>query len=219
MIMPLPLALTRANTSSKVRVSCLLIENMMSPCLNPDAAALDPGGDAITGVEVRTVIADNFGDVVMDEFDTIVDRGVFTSPQGLVLDASGEHLYVADYVGGLFRVNVSDGEVLRVETPETLSPHGIDGLYRHGNSLIAIQNGIQPNRVTRFDLSDDGESVIDGDILAMNQPWFDDPNLGQVVDDRFVFIANSHWPQFDREGNLPDGLEGPVILEVSLRED
>ena len=157
--------------------------------------------------------------VSLGEFDTIVDRGVFTSPQGIVLDASGDHLYVADYVVGLFRVRISDGAVTRVETPETISAHGVDGLYRHGNSLIAIQNGIQPNRVVRFDLSKDGDAVVGSDILAMNQPWFDDPNLGQVVDDRFVFIANSHWPRFDREGNLPEGLEGPVILEVSLRED
>ena len=152
-------------------------------------------------------------------FTPVVDSNVFTSPQGLVLDASGEYLYVADYVGGLFRVTLSDGSVMRVGTPDTISPHGIDGLYRHGNSLIAIQNGIQPNRVTRFNLSDDGTAVVGSDILAMSLPWFDDPNLGQIVDDRLVFIANSHWPRFDRAGNLPEGLEGPVILEISIGEE
>lgn len=152
-------------------------------------------------------------------FTPVVDRGVFISPQGLVLDESGDYLYVADYVGGLFRVALSGGSVARVGTPETISAHGIDGLYRHGNSLIAIQNGIQPNRVARYYLSEDGAAISSSDILAMNLPWFDDPNLGQVVDDRLVFIANSHWPQFDREGNLPEGLEGPVILEISIGED
>ena len=150
------------------------------------------------------------------EFETIVERGVFASPQGLVLDAAGEHLFVADYVGGLFRVTLADGSVVPVSVPEEISPYGIDGLYRYGNSLIAIQNGIQPNRVTRLELSDDGTSIVGSDILAMNHASFDDPNLGQVVGDRLVFIANSHWPRFDRENNLPDGLEGPVILEVSL---
>ena len=153
------------------------------------------------------------------EFAPVVERGVFASPQGLVLDASGDYLYVADYVRGLFRVQLSDGSLVRVGVPDTISTHGIDGLYRHGNSLIAIQNGIQPNRVTRLDLSDDGTAVVGGDILAMSLPWFDDPNLGQVVGDRLVFIANSHWPRFDREGNLPDGLEGPVILEISIGEN
>ena len=153
------------------------------------------------------------------EFTPVVERGVFASPQGLVLDSSGEYLYVADYGLGLFRVRLSDGSVASVRMPDTISAHGIDGLYRHGNALIAIQNGIRPNRVARFDLSDDGTSVVDGDILAMSLPWFDDPNLGQVVGDRFVFIANSHWPRFDREGNLPEGLEGPVILEVPVRGD
>lgn len=153
------------------------------------------------------------------EFTPVVDRGIFASPQGLVLDASGSHLYVADYLRGVFRVNVADGSAARVATPDSLSPHGIDGLYRHGNSLIAIQNGIQPNRVSRFQLSDDGASIVSGDILAMNLPWFDDPNLGQVVGDRLLFIANSHWPRFDRQGNLPDGLEGPVILEILIGEE
>nr|MDJ0911775.1 hypothetical protein [Woeseiaceae bacterium] len=157
--------------------------------------------------------------VSQETFTRVVDSGVFTSPQGLVLDASGDNLYVADYVGGIYRVNLSDGAVARVRTPETVSPHGIDGLYRHGSSLIAIQNGIQPNRVTRFDLSEDGAAIVSSDILAMNLPWFDDPNLGQVIGDRFVFIANSHWPRFDREGNLPEGLEGPVILEIPMGED
>ncbi len=150
------------------------------------------------------------------EFEAVVDRGVFNSPQGLVLDESGEHLFVADYVGGLYRVALADASVSRVSVPETISPYGIDGLYRYGNSLVAIQNGIQPNRVTRFDLSADGGSIVAAEILAMSLEWFDDPNLGQVVGDKLVFIANSHWPRFDRDNNLPEGLDGPVVLEISL---
>ncbi len=150
------------------------------------------------------------------EFVPVVERGVFASPQGLVLDDSGEHLYVADYVLGLFRVRLTDGSATRVGVPDTISPHGIDGLYRYGNALIAIQNGIQPNRVSRFELSADGRSIVGGDILAMSLEEFDDPNLGQVVGDRLLFIANSHWPRFNRDNSLPDGLEGPIILEVSL---
>ena len=42
--------------------------------------------------------------------------------------------------------------------------------------------------------------------------------VGQVVGDEFFFIANSHWNRFDRDGNLPDDLEGPVVLKVKLGE-
>ena len=47
-------------------------------------------------------------------FELNVPAGVFVSPQGLVLDASGEYLYVADYVGGLYRVELDSGSVKKI---------------------------------------------------------------------------------------------------------
>ena len=152
------------------------------------------------------------------EFTTFVERGALGSPQGLVLDASGDYLYVADYVGGLYRVTLETGQIEHVTPLATASDYGIDGLYRYGNKLIAIQNGIRPNRVVEFELSDDGSSVIASKILAMNLPEFDEPNLGVIRGDELLFIANSHWNRFDREGNLPTDLAGPVILGLSLGE-
>jgi len=150
------------------------------------------------------------------EFSALVAPGVLRSMQGLVLDESGEHLYVADYVGGLFRVSLSDNAVERVVAPYSVSLFGIDGLYRYGNDLIAIQNGIRPHRVVALALSEDGLSVIESRTLARNLPQFDEPTLGTVVGNDFYFVANSHWNRFDRDGNLPDDLTGPLILKVSL---
>lgn len=153
------------------------------------------------------------------EFSVLIDRGVLNSPQGLVTDESGDYLYVADYTGGLFRITLAERVVERVAAPKNLSVYGIDGLYRHGSRLIAIQNGIQPNRVVEFELSDDGLTINGSRLLAMNLPEFDEPNLGEVIGDKFVFIANSHWNRFDRDGNLPDELSGPVVLEIDLSTD
>ena len=150
------------------------------------------------------------------EFSTLVPKGVFGSPQGLVLDASGEHLYVADYIGGLYRVRLDDGVVEKVAVSNDTSDYGIDGLYRHGNRLIAIQNGIQPHRVAAFTLSADGLAIESADVLAMNLPEFDEPTLGTVVGDDFYFVANSHWNRFDRDNNLPDDLSGPIVLKIGL---
>ena len=153
------------------------------------------------------------------EFTTVVERGHFGSPQGLVLDEAGEFLYVADYIGGLYRLGLATGEIRRVTPLDSASDYGIDGLYRHGNKLIAIQNGIRPNRVVEFELSDDGAAVVASRILAMNLPEFDEPNLGVVRDNEFLFIANSHWNRFDRDGGLPDDLSGPVVLSIALQPD
>ena len=103
-----------------------------------------------------------------------------------------------------------------MSVPRTISDYGIDGLYRYRDKLIAIQNGIQPHRVVAFALSDDGLAIDSADVLAMNLPEFDEPTLGTVVGDDFYFVANSHWNRFDRDGNLPDGLAGPVVMRLSL---
>lgn len=147
----------------------------------------------------------------------LVGPGVLGSPQGMALDETGEHAYVADYIGGVARVELATGAVVQVDAPETINTYGIDGLYRYGDRLIAIQNGVQPNRVSEYTLSSDGLSVVSSRILAMNLPEFDEPNLGQVKGDSFYFIANSHWNRFDGSGSLPADLSGPIILEIDLK--
>jgi len=165
--------------------------------------------ESLTGILYRYSIS-------RAEFSEVVGVGTLRSMQGLVLDESGDYLYVADYVGGLFRVSLTDNAVTRVRADDSTSLFGIDGLYRHGSELIAIQNGIQPHRVVAFALSGSGLEITGSRILARNMPEFDEPTLGQVVGDEFYFIANSHWNRFDRDGNLPDGLSGPIILKIKL---
>ena len=181
-------------------------------------------GDLIFDGDDRLFLADQADGIIYwysiknNEFSTLVDRGELVSPQGLVFDESGSSLYVADYVGGLYRVSLSTGNAERVTPHESTNDYGIDGLYRYKDKLIAIQNGIQPNRVVEFELSADGSAVIASKILAMNLPEFDDPNLGEIVGDNFLFIANSHWPKFDRDGNLPEELTGPIVLKIELSD-
>ena len=165
--------------------------------------------ESLTGAVLRYSISAN-------EFREVATAGAMRSAQGLVLDAGGEHLYVADYVGGLFRIALADNTLERVTSPDSISLYGIDGLYRHGDELIAIQNGIRPHRVMALELSADGLSVTAGRVLAMNLPEFDEPTLGTVLDGDFYFVANSHWNRFDRDGNLPDGLSGPIVLKTEL---
>jgi len=153
-----------------------------------------------------------------DEISQVIAPGSLRSMQGLVLDDSTRFLYVSDYVGGLFRVRRSDYSIERVTAAGSVSLFGIDGLYRHGDELIAIQNGIRPNRVAAFTLGADGTSITGSRIIARNLPEFDEPTLGTIVGDDFLFVANSHWNRFDRDGNLADGLSGPIVLRINLRQ-
>lgn len=165
--------------------------------------------DSLTGAVYRY-------DIANDEFSTLTERGTFGSPQGLVLDDSGETLFVADYIGGLFRVSLADGTHEKLAVAGTVSDFGIDGLYRQGKQLIAIQNGIRPHRVVSFTLHDELAVIEEHRILAANLPAFDEPTLGVVHGDDFYFVANSHWNRFDRENRLPDGLTGPIVLKLDL---
>lgn len=165
--------------------------------------------DSLTGAVYRYAIAG-------EAFTTLIEPGLMRSPQGLVLDAAGKHLYVADYTSGLYRVSLADGSAEPVALPQATTAYGIDGLYRHGNELIAIQNGIRPHRVVAFTLSADGRSVVSSRTLVSNLAEFDEPTLGVVHKNDFYFVANSHWNRFDRENRLPAGLTGPVILKIRL---
>ena len=167
--------------------------------------------DSLTGAVYRY-------DIAADSFTTLAPPGTFGSPQGLALDASERHLYVADYIGGLYRVGVHDGGIERLVVEGPASDYGIDGLYRHRGRLIAIQNGIRPHRVTAFRLSQDGTTITDSRLLAANLPAFDEPTLGAVHGDDFYFVANSHWNRFDEDNRLPDGLTGPIVLKLSLSD-
>ncbi|MDA1064032.1 MAG: hypothetical protein O2907_06845 [Proteobacteria bacterium] len=148
--------------------------------------------------------------------EQVIAPGTLRSMQGLVLDESGEYLFVADYVGGLFRIRLADFAIDRVASSTPMNLFGIDGLYRYGDELIAIQNGYHPNRVVAFKLSTDGSSIVGRRVLARNLPEFDEPTLGTISGSDLLFVANSHWNRFSPDGTLPDGLSGPIILQVSL---
>ncbi len=165
--------------------------------------------DSLTGGVYRYHMDSN-------EFETLVDRGKLGSPQGLVLDESGGYLYVADYIGGLYRISTQDGSLMRLRVAASINDYGIDGLYRHGNELIAIQNGARPHRVIAFQLSEKGVAIGSSRVLASNLEQFDEPTLGVVRGGDFYFVANSHWNRFDRENKLPNDLSGPIILRLSL---
>jgi sugar lactone lactonase YvrE len=167
--------------------------------------------DSLTGAVYRY-------DIGRDDYSAIVERGALVSPQGLVLDATGKFLFVADYVGGLYRVSLGDGELERMMVVPLGTDFGIDGLYRHGDDLVAIQNGNRPHRVATFRLLNGGEGAIHDRVVAANLPQFDEPTLGVVQGDDFYFVANSHWNRFDPDNALPEGLSGPTILVVSLIE-
>jgi sugar lactone lactonase YvrE len=153
-----------------------------------------------------------------DEIASLLAGPPFINPQGIVLTPDEKELLMADYLKGLFLIDLQTKRVQEIAAPKNATLLGIDGIYRAGHDVIVVQNGITPNRVVRMKLSPDYSKVEKLEVLEANSPVFDEPTLGVVVGDRFYFIANSQWGAIDAKGQLapPEKLRDPVVLSIKL---
>ena len=151
-------------------------------------------------------------------FRALTKPGELVSPQGMAMGPDERWLYVADYTQGLFRYDRDKRELIRVDAQPDACLYGIDGLYFYQKDLIAVQNGVQPHRIVRLEMSASGRRVNEVRVLASNLKSFDEPTLGAVQGKRFYFIANSQWNKFDKNRQLPpkDKLKGPIVHWVEL---
>jgi hypothetical protein len=138
--------------------------------------------------------------------------GSLPNPQGLAYDPERRRLYLADYFLGLVWMNVDDRRLRPLAGIRPMATVGIDGLYLHGNALIAIQNGIRPLRIVCWTLSDDGRQIIEEAVLAGNRGDWIEPTLGFLDQGDLVFVAGAQWPNYD-EQQQPEGPFGPVLVK------
>lgn len=126
----------------------------------------------------------------------------FVSLQGLALSADGRRLYVADYANGLWQVDLATRTPRLLAAPAQTTLFGIDGLYAVPGGLIAVQNGLNPQRIIRIDLAADGSpSAVR--VLGGGHPAMSDLALGQVVAGHFDFIGNAGWSEFEKTKGPP----------------
>lgn len=153
-----------------------------------------------------------------DKFETVLEGEPFVSPQGLDFTPDEKRLFVADYAKGVFVVDLATKHLAPLAPAPDSTMLGIDGLYFYRGRLVAVQNGVNPNRVVQFFLSKDLSRVERFETVAANLSAFDEPTLGVVVKDDFYFIANSQWGTIDEQGKLapPEKLKEPVVLKLKL---
>ena len=148
----------------------------------------DPGGHAVGRLDAAGKLS-RFG----------ADGGM-RSPGGVALSADGKRLYVADWTNGLATIEIATGAFSWIRPPAGATVLGIDGLIRDGDALIAIQNGVNPPRITRFKLSADGLSLTGAELLERAVPEWDEPTLGVIVDRELWYVSASQWPRYDEDG-------------------
>ena len=144
----------------------------------------------------------------------LVSDPAWLSIQGI--SSLNGHLIIADYVNGLFSYDLSENTLQSIANSQKVSMKGIDGLYTYDGGLVAIQNGVQPNKVVKLALDDELSCVKAYEFLEKHHPAFGEPTLGAIERDALIFVANSFWNE-NKAGMLEkDTLLKPVILKLDL---
>jgi hypothetical protein len=147
----------------------------------------------------------------------LIPPGTFESPQNPAVAPDGRVL-VADYAMGVATINPSTHAVSWIAHADTVAMNGIDGMYLIGHALYAIQNGTNPERVTRFVLDPELRRVVTWSVVERATPGLGDPTHGVVVGDQFYFIANSGWDRFADDGHITNPTGAPARLEKTKLE-
>ncbi len=148
----------------------------------------------------------------------LVPEGTFPSPQTPALSANAKRLFVADYARGIAVVDLATRGVRWLAHPGNVTLVGTDGLYRVGNTLLAVQNGTTPNRVVRVLLDTAMTRVLDAEVLERAKPAVSDPTHGVMVGGTFFFIARSGWDRVRDNGTLAPGSadNAPLVRRIEL---
>jgi sugar lactone lactonase YvrE len=196
-----------------------VIRRVEPPRLTPAAhfsdLAVGPRGDlAIADPYTGRIYLLAGGD---DAVRVLVDVGPLGSPQGIAWSPDGSSIFVADYTQGIARIDLPAGTVRILDVPKDAVVTGIDGLIWAEGSLIGIQNGVRPHRVSRHRLDPSLERVEEITVLERGHPSFDEPTLGVRVGAALYYVANSQYRFVGDEGRLDlDRLQLPVILRAPL---
>ncbi|MEP6484478.1 MAG: hypothetical protein ABJB01_08505 [Rudaea sp.] len=161
-------------------------------------------GDLVI-VDAHTLVVSDSGtgavwrfDMKSHTFTSIVAAGKFKSPQGMSLGRTSGTIYLADYSTGLWRIQLKSGAVTQLATPAGAELRGLDGLYRRGDQLIAIQNGTKTPRVLVITL-DKSDLIIDVRHWIDLTGAADEPSLGTFSNDTFWFVADGQWNEYDED--------------------
>jgi hypothetical protein len=153
-----------------------------------------------------------------DRLELFLESEAFVNPQGLAFDSGERHLFMADYLKGLFVINMRTKAYSTVAPGPRTTLLGLDGLYFHRGKLIGVQNGVSPNRLVELTLNGSLTAVARFAGLEANNPAFDEPTLGVLSGRTLFYIANSQWGAIDEKGKLApnEKLNETIVLKLKL---
>jgi SMP-30/Gluconolactonase/LRE-like region len=128
-------------------------------------------------------------------------------PNGIALADDGRQVFVADD-NGVVRLDLESGTSGDVAPGAHNTLGGIDGLYWHDGSLVAVQNAIGSPRIAAFRLSKDGSRVTETTVLEYRSAFTILPSTGAIKGHDFYFMVNTGI----------DNLNGSHVLDLTRLE-
>ena len=141
---------------------------------------------------------------------------LFRSLQGVAPIADGGAVYVADYSHGLLRVELSTRSVARLADAPGATSLGCDGIAVSGDTIIAVQNGVTPARIMRYEVDPLELRIVRASVVDRDLALAPEPTIGTLVGDLFVYVANSLWDEYGDDGIVKPGaaLTRPRLIAV-----
>lgn len=180
-------------------------------------------GDLIVAKNNTVYISDSDNPIIYKiENDKISEwlslNGEVLNLQGIALNDEGTKMFIADYLSGIVEVSIEDNaDRSWLEFPKGTTKKGIDGLLFFNNSLIAIQNGIQPIRIVQYKLDKNQKQILSFKIIDNNRPEFNEPALSTINSNKLYFFANSPWKFYSKDFKLDlEKLKNPALFEYDL---
>jgi sugar lactone lactonase YvrE len=180
-------------------------------------------GDLTLAPDGTVFVTDSGGSVLWalapgaDVLAPAVQSPEFLSLQGIVILPSGIAI-VSDHANGLLRVDLDQRMVQRLESPPGATLIGLDGLALTAEGrILAIQNGLRPNRILRVDLDAAAEAVTSVTVLESGHIMMAAPSLGCIATDGdFFYIGNAGWARFEDTGGHPSAPRTVPIFRTVL---
>ena len=126
-----------------------------------------------------------------DDLETFIKPSVFEASQGLAFSDDEHTLYVADFVDGMWALDMVSKNRHHLEPPLGSWLFGLDGIARVPDGFVCVQLQVQPNRVLHLKLDNKREKIASVDVLEMNHPSYNEPIQGTLDGDSFLYVANS----------------------------
>jgi Tetratricopeptide repeat len=165
-------------------------------------------GDLAVTVPGAIYTTDSFGPNVYrlraggDVLESLIMSDTFHSLQGLALSPAETKLAVADYSSGIHVIDLEKRSSTLLAMPQHTTLHGVDALVPFGRDLLAVQNGIDPQRVIRIRLDPAWTKIEGVDVLAANLPEMDEPTLATSAGNDLLVVGNGQWSRFNDDGTV-----------------